>query len=82
MKKRRLEQRTLSNNFGGEKALLRSLSPGSFQISLEYRINKKDEVNFKLFTGKISAKVKRNLKEFFQIEEHLQRYLEKNMPEM
>jgi len=79
---RRLEERFQNNTLTSEKLIQKMNSPGSIHVTLEYKINKKNEVTFRLIAGKINTKVKRNLKEFLQIEEYLIKYLDNKMPEL
>lgn len=62
--------------------MLAKATTGEIEIIMEYRITKKNEVYFKLNTGKISSRIKRNLKEFFQIEDYLVNYIDGKIPEL
>lgn len=74
---RKLEQRVQL-----QEQMLYTGNPGEIHISMDYKISKKNEVTFKVTAGKIYTKIKRNLKEFYQIEEHIIKYLDSKMPEM
>lgn len=80
---RRLEENLTPLNRSSDKiGLMKSTPEGYIDISLEYRINRKNEVHFKLNAGKVSTRVKRSIKDFLQIEEYLIRHLDSKMPEM
>lgn len=79
---RRLEENLIPLNIANIKITPTNKREGTINITLEYRINKKNEVVFRLNAGFVSTKVKRNLKEFLQIEDYLIKYLDSTMPEL
>jgi hypothetical protein len=79
---RRLEENMMPLDQSNQKISATYINEGCITITLEYRINKKNEVVFRLSAGKISTRVKRNLKEFLQIEDYLIKYLDCKMPEL
>jgi hypothetical protein len=80
---RRLEENLSPLNRSSDKiGFIKSTPEGYIDISLEYRINKKNEVHFKLNAGKVSTRVKRSLKEFLKVEDYLIKFLDSKMPEL
>lgn len=79
---RRLEESHRKDSISSEKLLPKLNTQGDIMVTLEYKINKKNEVTFKLVAGKVNTRIKRNLKEFLQIEDYLIRYLDCKMPEL
>jgi hypothetical protein len=79
---RRLEEIMMPLDPSTQKSTPGLINEGCIIITLEYRINKKNEVVFKLNAGKLSTRIKRNLKEFLQIEDYLIKYLDCKMPEL
>jgi hypothetical protein len=79
---RKLEENLIPLSISNIKITPTNKRQGTINITLEYRINKKNEVVFRLNAGFISTKVKRNLKDFLQIEDYLIKYLDSTMPEL
>lgn len=82
---RRLEERMQApNSVNSEKMLPKIKSPGTINITMEYRINKKndDKLAFKIVAGKLNTRVKRSFNEFLQIEDYLLKYADSKMPEL
>lgn len=78
---RKLQNIMRNTSISSEKLLPKPII-GEIEIILEYRITKKNELFFKVNTGKSSSRVKRNFKEFFQIEGYLVDYIDDKMPEL
>jgi len=51
-------------------------------VTLEYKITKKNQVFFKIIAGKVNSRIKRNLEDFYQIEEYLINFIDWKMPEL
>ena len=79
---RKIPDRLAQNSFGSDKMLPKVISVNSIDIIMEYKINKKHEITFKLIAGKINIRVKRTIKDFLQIEDYLTKYLDSKMPEL
>jgi len=45
-------------------------------VTLEYKITKKNQVFFKIIAGKVNSRIKRNLEDFYQIEEYLINFID------
>jgi hypothetical protein len=78
---RKLKENMHNTSISSEKLLPKPII-GEIEVILEYRITKKNEVFFKVNTDKSSNRVKRNFKEFFQIEQYLVDYIDDKMPEL